>query len=91
MKKTDIALLIIIVSVSALFAFLVANWVMGDPSEKKEDVFVAEAITTEITPPDPNVFNNEAINPAVRVEIDGEPEGDVPSESGDSIPTEVNE
>lgn len=76
MKKTDIALLIIIVSISALVAYLGANAVLGDPKEQSEEISVMPvAISTDITPPDPNVFYEGAINPSVRIEIDGEQSG----------------
>ena len=71
MKKTDVALLIIIVSVSALLAYVGANAVMGDPKEQSETIQVMpEAISTQIVPPDPEVFYDGAINPSVRVEIE---------------------
>ncbi len=72
MKKTDIALLIIIISISALLAYLSTNALMGNPKERTEEVPVMEPISTEVMPPDPNVFYDGAINPSVRVEIDGE-------------------
>lgn len=81
MKKTDIALLVVIVSISALIAYLGTNWVLGDPKERTEEVYVMEPISTEITPPDPNVFYEGAINPAVRVEIEGEPSETTETES----------
>lgn len=73
MKKTDIAMLIIIVSISALVAYIGANAILGNPKEKSEEIMVMPAaISTEMTPPDPNVFHEGAINPSVRIEIDGE-------------------
>lgn len=72
MKKTDIALLIIIVSISALLSYLLANAIMGDPKVRSEEVYVTEPISTKITPPDKNVFYEGAINPSVRVDIDGD-------------------
>ena len=72
MKKSDIALLIIIVSISALLAYFGANLLLGDPAEHSEEVYTAEPISAEVTPPDPNVFYDGAINPSVRVDVNGE-------------------
>lgn len=72
MKKNDIALLVIIISISALGAYLVTNALMGNPKEQSAKVQTMDPVLTEIVQPDPNVFYDGAINPAVRVDIDGE-------------------
>lgn len=69
MKKTDIAMIILIATVSVTVAFFVTQSVMGSPSEEEVKVKTINAIDASITPPDPAIFNSEAINPAVKVEI----------------------
>ena len=72
MKKNDIALLVIIISISALGAYLITNTLMGDPKEQSAKVQTIQPVLTEVSQPDPNVFRDGAINPSVRVNIEGE-------------------
>ena len=71
MKKSDIAMIILIASVSMLVAYFVANSVLGDTQNQSVKVKTAEAITTTVDEPDPTVFNPNAINPTVEVIIGG--------------------
>lgn len=71
MKKTDIATIILIASVSVLVAYFVAKAVIGDTQNQSVKVKTAEKITTDITEPDTTVFNTNAINPTVEVIIGG--------------------
>ena len=72
MKKSDIAMIILIASVSMLVAYFVANSVLGDTQNQSVKVKTAEAITTTVDEPDPTVFNPNAINPTVEVIIGGD-------------------
>lgn len=69
MKKTDIAMIILIVTISVLAAFFVTKAIMGTPSTDTVKVKKIDAIKADITEPDPAIFNENAINPAVKVEI----------------------
>lgn len=69
MKKSDIAMIILIASISVLVAYFVARAIIGDVQNESVQVKTAEPITTEITEPDPTVFNSNAINPTVEVII----------------------
>lgn len=71
MKKTDIAMIILIASTSVLIAYFVAKAVIGDVQNESVTVKTAEPITTEVVEPDPAVFNEDAINPTVKVVIGG--------------------
>lgn len=73
MKKTDIAMIILIASVSILIAFFVAKAVFGDVSNETVNVKTIDAIETSIEEPSSDIFNSEAINPAVEVQINGTP------------------
>jgi hypothetical protein len=59
MKRADLAMIIFIASISILIAYFVGNSIFGN-------------ITTVDTP-DPTIFNKNAINPAVEVQITGTP------------------
>lgn len=69
MKKSDIAMIILIASISVLVAYFVAKAVIGDTKNESIKVKTADPITTEITKPDTTVFNSNAVNPTVEVII----------------------
>jgi hypothetical protein len=69
MKKSDIAMIILIASISVLVAYFVAKAIIGDVQNESVQVKTADPITTEVAEPDPTVFNSNAINPTVEVII----------------------
>lgn len=69
MKKTDIAMIILIASMSMLIAYFVAKSVVGDVKRQSVKVKVAEPISSTVQAPDPAIFNKNAINPTVEVII----------------------
>ena len=73
MKKTDIAMLILIASVSVLVAFFVAKAFFGDVYNGTATVKTIDLIDIDSkkTDPSPEIFNKDAINPAVQVQING--------------------
>jgi len=72
MKKSDIAMIILIASISVLVAYFVAKAVVGDVQDQSVKVKTAEPITSEVAEPDKKVFNTDAINPTVEVIIGGD-------------------
>lgn len=71
MKKSDIAMIILIASISALIAYFVADALIGNVQDEAVKVKTADPITAEVEKPDPTVFNSNAINPTVEVIIGG--------------------
>lgn len=69
MKKTDIAMVILISTVCVLVAFFVTRSIMGSSATETTKVKTIEKIESEIVEPDTSIFNSEAINPAVKVQI----------------------
>jgi uncharacterized protein YxeA len=69
MKKSDIAMIILIASVSVMIAYFVAKAIVGDVQNETVKVKTTDTISTEITQPDTSVFNTNAINPTVEVII----------------------
>jgi len=70
MKRTDIALIVLIAAVSAGIAYFVAHSVFGSMTETKgTSVQTIDAITSTVEQPDKTIFNEDAINPSVNVEI----------------------
>ena len=72
MKKSDIAMIILIASISVIVSFLVINQLpFLKPPEKGQKVDVAEKIDPVVIEPDTEVFNSNAINPTVKTIIGG--------------------
>ncbi len=71
MKKTDIAMIILIASVSILIAYFVANSIFGNVSKDSVKVKTIDPINSTIVAPSPAIFNTNAINPAIEVQISG--------------------
>ncbi len=75
MKEQDIAALIGIVIFAGMFSFVIASKVIV-PSDEKLKAEVVEKISSDFNLPSEEIFNSEAINPAVRIEVT---EGDNPN------------
>ncbi|MDB5184088.1 MAG: exported protein of unknown function [Candidatus Saccharibacteria bacterium] len=73
MKRTDIAALIFIASLSILVAYFVADAVIGKPTAESINVKTIAPISADVQQPDPSIFNKDAINPTVVVTIGGNP------------------
>lgn len=71
MKKTDIAMIVLIALASVMIAFFATRAILGDSSGETVKVKTVEEISSEVESPDPDIFNKDAINPAVEVQIDG--------------------
>lgn len=71
MKKSDIAMIIIVASISVMVAFFVAKAIFGDVYTGSAKVKTIESTTSEIDEPSAEIFNKDAINPAVQVQISG--------------------
>lgn len=71
MKKSDIAMIILIASVSILVSFFVAKSFFGDVYSGSAKVKTIDKVDSSIEEPSPYIFNKNAINPAVQVQING--------------------
>lgn len=70
MKKSDIAMIILIASVSMMIAYSVANQLpFLKPPEKGETIQVTDKISASVDTPDESIFNQNAINPSVQTVI----------------------
>ena len=74
MKRTDIAMILFIASISVLGSYFIAKTVIGDTQNEAVTVKTAEAISDEVDAPDERIFNKDAVNPTVEVYIGGEGE-----------------
>lgn len=69
MKKNDIALLILIVSLSLIASYFLLSTLLVKPSATRGAVEVVEPISAELTEPSDKIFNEKAIDPTVVIEI----------------------
>lgn len=73
MKKSDIAMIVLIASVTVIISFVIANQIpFLKPPEKGQKVKTIEKIDSEVTPPDAKVFRADAINPTIQTVIGGQ-------------------
>lgn len=72
MKKTDIAMIILIASMSVLIAYFIAGALpIFKSNQTAVKVKTVDSISTNVVQPDPAIFNKDAINPTVQVLIGG--------------------
>jgi len=69
MKKNDLATVVLIAAVATLAAFLGANSIFGDPNEDYVTLKYMDVISGDIAAPDPELFNDLAINPTVETYV----------------------
>jgi hypothetical protein len=71
MKKNDIALIIFVVAVTAFFTYFIAQSLLGGSKASKPVTGVEsmQPIDAVVTKPEARVFNKDAINPTVKIEI----------------------
>jgi len=67
-KQKDIALIVVIVIVSAIISFFLSNSVIGS-SKNKLQASVVQPITSGLTAPDSHYFNSNAFDPAQTINI----------------------
>lgn len=73
MKKSDIAMIILIASVSVMISFVIANQISFlKPPEKGVQIKTAEKITSTVDEPDTKIFRSDAINPTIQTIIGGD-------------------
>jgi mannitol-specific phosphotransferase system IIBC component len=69
MKRTDIAMIVLIAAASAGIAYFVAHGLFGTMSSQGVKVKTIDPITSIVQAPDKTIFNTNAINPSVEVNI----------------------
>lgn len=72
MKRSEIALIILVAGMSVIIAFFVANTIIGQPTAKDAKVRTMSEISDTVEKPDATIFNSEAINPTIEVNIGDE-------------------
>lgn len=65
-------MIILIAAVSMILAYFGAQAILGNVQNESVQVKTIDRISTDVTEPDPSVFNSNAINPTVEVIIGGD-------------------
>ena len=84
MKKTEIAMIVLIAGLGMAVTFFVLNNVLGDTAKRQKNVPQVDAISSDDKTPSKLIFNGDAINPTVEVLIDRDIKGDQNSVDNDS-------
>ncbi len=69
MKRSELAMVILIAGGSILVAYFVANALFGSATSQSANVPTIQTIDSNFTQPDPTIFNSNAINPTVGVSL----------------------
>ena len=69
MKRSDIFTVTFVASVGILLTFIASSFLLGDPDARYLKHKTIGKITADLTSPDPEVFNVDAINPTVEVYV----------------------
>lgn len=67
MKRTEVAMIVLVASLSMLFAFTIAQSFFGDKVKRKVLVEQTQSISDSIAQPSKRIFHAGAINPTVEV------------------------
>jgi len=69
MKQKDIFTIVVIVIVSAVFSFVLSNFLISTPKNRQQKVEVVDPIGSEFIRPDTKYFNDQSINPTQKIQI----------------------
>jgi hypothetical protein len=69
MKQKDIALLLIIVIVSAALSFFIGQKLFASPASHKLEAEYVDPITSTFTTPSSKYFNENSVNPTQQIRI----------------------
>ena len=69
MRRSDIFTVTFVASVGVLLTFIACSFLLGDPDTRYLKHKMIGKITADLTSPDPEVFNVDAINPTVEVYV----------------------
>lgn len=69
MKQKDLALILVIVFISAVVSLLVSKTIFASPKNRQQKVDVVQPITADFPKPDSHYFNSTAIDPTQLITI----------------------
>jgi len=69
MKQKDIALIVVIVIISAFASFMITKHFIATPKSRKQTAEVVQPITDDFPSPDSHYFNSQAFDPTKQITI----------------------
>lgn len=69
MKQKDIALILVIVFISAVLSLVVSRFMFSSPKSREQTAEKVDVITAEFTQPSRRYFNVESVNPTQQIQI----------------------
>lgn len=69
MRQSDIITVILIAGIGVFAAFFLCNMILGNPDEKTVTFKTVQVVDASLASPDPELFNQDAINPTVEVYV----------------------
>ena len=73
MKQKDIILISVVVFISAIFSYILSNTFISPTKNRKADVEVVEAISSEFKTPSTKYFNSSSVDPTKLIQIGDNP------------------
>lgn len=71
MKQKDIALIVIIVIISAFISLFASKAIFAPPKDRQQQVEVVQPITADFPKPDSHYFNSQSFDPTQTITIGG--------------------
>lgn len=69
MKQKDLALILVIVFISAVLSYVVSNALIASPKNRQQQAEVVQPISSQFKNPDRKYFNKEAFNPTKTIQV----------------------
>lgn len=69
MKQKDIALIVVIVFLSAIISLFVSKTLFASPKNRHQNVEVVNPIDTKFPQPDKRYFNSQSFDPAQPIDL----------------------
>lgn len=69
MKQKDVALILVIVVISAVVSYVLSNMIFATPKNRQQEVEVINPITSNFPAPDSRFFNNNSNDPTQLIQI----------------------
>lgn len=73
MKRKDLALILVIVVISASISFLISKKIFNSPTKRQQKAEIVQVISSDLTLPDKQFFNENSVNPTKLITIGQSP------------------
>jgi hypothetical protein len=69
MKQKDLALIVVVIIISAFISLFVSKAIFAPPKNRQQQVEVVQPITADFPKPDDHYFNSQAFDPTKLITI----------------------